>query len=155
MGGTWNVGTAASRNAHDPVKTGQPYDGSAGVTPEHYLSNTSAGGITFTDHDRTYGDPGLPNGTDSCETYVSNGFYTSEQEYVAIVISPQRQGYTFNGWYYDPYCTVPINEYETGIQPRRHYYAGWKANEVTIEYYDTREGTGLIGTQTHEVSRCH
>ena len=67
---------------------------------------------------------------------------------MAIVISPQRQGYTFNGWYYDPYCTVPINEYETGIQPRRHYYAGWKANEVTIEYYDTREGTGLIGTQT-------
>lgn len=148
MGGTWNVGTGGEQNAHDPVKTGQLYDGSAGVTPEHYLSNTSAGGITFTDHDRTYGDPGLPNGTDSCETYVSNGFYTSEQEYVAIVISPQRQGYTFDGWYYDPYCTVPINEFETGIQPRRHYYAGWKANEVTIEYYDTREGTGLIGTQT-------
>lgn len=68
MGGTWNVGTGGEQNAHDPVKTGQLYDGSAGVTPEHYLSNTSAGGITFTDHDRTYGDPGLPNGTDSCET---------------------------------------------------------------------------------------
>ena len=43
MGGTWNVGTGGEQNAHDPVKTGQPYDGSAGVTPEHYLSNTSAG----------------------------------------------------------------------------------------------------------------
>lgn len=148
MGGKWEKVDGGETNGHDGMKTGKDYDGEGGVTAEHYLSNTTAGGITYTEHDRTFNDPGLENGTDYCQTYINNGFYTSEQEYIAIVISPSRQGYSFAGWYYDPYYSVPLNEYETGIQPRRHYYANWKAEDVTIEYYDTREGTGLIGTQT-------
>lgn len=152
MGGEWSINNNAGGEGssyEDQVKTGQAFNGDAGVTDQHYASSTGVGDNTLGNggHERQYpGDPGLNKAT--CQTYVYNGFQTSEAEFVPIVVSPSRLGYTFMGWYHDPYCTVPINEYETGIQPRRHYYAGWQAEEVTIEYYDTREGTGPIATQT-------
>lgn len=89
-----------------------------------------------------------PSYLDDCETYVRNAWQSGENEFSPIVVEPVRTGYTFMGWYFDPYCSVPITEFEVGIQPRRHYYAGWEAEDVIINYYDTREGTGLIGTQT-------
>lgn len=63
---------------------------------------------------------------------------------------PQREGYQFNGWYYDLDCMIPINEYEAGIQPGRSYFAGWDPDPVYVNYYDNREGGTLIYTQEYE-----
>lgn len=63
---------------------------------------------------------------------------------------PQREGYEFEGWYYDPTCMIPINEYEVGLQPARTYFAGYKPDPVYVNYYDTREGGTLITTQEYE-----
>ena len=82
-----------------------------------------------------------------CETYILNGFQTPEEEFVPIASTPERTGYTFIGWFYDPYCSVPLIESEQGVQPDRNYYAGWQSEDVVINYYDTREGTQLLGTQ--------
>jgi len=76
-----------------------------------------------------------------------------QTNYIPIVgggynrVHPARTGYGFNGWYYDPQCMVPINETDNGVQPYRNYYAGWLPETVTVNYYDTREGTGFIGSQ--------
>lgn len=62
---------------------------------------------------------------------------------------PVREGYTFEGWYYDPYGSVEIDETETGLNPGRTYYAGWTPQPVKVNYYDVRQGTSLITTQTY------
>lgn len=60
---------------------------------------------------------------------------------------PKREGYTFTGWFCDPQCTIPLVRNEDGILPGQHYWAGWKAEKVIVNYYDTRQGTGFLGSQ--------
>lgn len=62
---------------------------------------------------------------------------------------PVREGYIFTGWYFDPACQIPMTESEYGIYPSRTYWAGWEPETVEITYYDTREGTSVVGTQTY------
>lgn len=62
---------------------------------------------------------------------------------------PVREGYEFTGWYCDKDCSVPMTEDANGIMPNKTYYAGWRAQKVTVSYFDTREGMGHIGTQEY------
>lgn len=64
--------------------------------------------------------------------------------------TPERVGYEFDQWYFQPACTIPLVEMDHGIQPNRNYYAGWIPQPVLVNYYDTREGTSLITTQWYE-----
>lgn len=64
--------------------------------------------------------------------------------------TPKKTGYVFDGWYYDPGYNVPINMFERGVQPGRTYYAKWAPEQVVVNYYDTRENTGLLTSQTYE-----
>lgn len=63
---------------------------------------------------------------------------------------PHRTGYTFAGWFFDANCTVPITESDWGIEPDRTYYAGWNAEKVVVNYYDVRQGTAPIMSQTFD-----
>lgn len=62
---------------------------------------------------------------------------------------PVRDGYEFTGWYVDPKASIPVTINEEGLQPGRTYYAGWRAQKVTVNYYDTREGYGFAGSQEY------
>ena len=161
MGGTFvdrhDYSSDAAKSADCFFENGQTGDtkGFAGVTNK---DNDSCGGVNGVPHGHySSGQNGAHTKTeiqsgpyvyDDCETYIWNGYQTSENEFIPIASAPVRTGYTFTGWFFDPYCSVPLNEFETGIQPRRHYYAGWSAEDVVINYYDTREGTQLLGQQT-------
>lgn len=76
------------------------------------------------------------------------------QSYVPIVGGnggyPEREGYEFDQWYFQPGCTIPLVEMVQGIQPNRNYFAGWIPQPVYVNYYDTREGTSLITTQEYK-----
>lgn len=93
----------------------------------------SANGGTFT------------NGDD--EMYYEEEVIPRGKTLPVLDMEPVREGYTFNGWYLDSYCTQPLEGYEEGIQPGRTYYAGWTAERVIVTYYDTRDGTGVLETQ--------
>lgn len=62
---------------------------------------------------------------------------------------PVREGYEFTGWYCDKDCSVPMTVDANGVMPNKTYYAGWRAQKVTVSYFDTREGMGHIGTQEY------
>lgn len=65
-------------------------------------------------------------------------------------VQPYRIGYAFDGWFYDAAATIPLQEFETGLQPGRWYFAGWAAEDVTVTYHDTREGHGTTYTKTYK-----
>lgn len=65
-------------------------------------------------------------------------------------VQPYRIGYAFDGWFYDAAATIPMQEFETGLQPDRWYFAGWAAEDVTVTYHDTREGYGTTYTKTYK-----
>ena len=154
MGGTFL--DRANSSGHEAKRAACIYSGGqyweAGVTNPNPDSCSDGGHDHSHYTDNWSGDHSAgqlsPEYLDNCETYVRNSWQSGENEYVPIVVQPVRTGYTFMGWYFDPYCSVPITEFEFGIQPGRHYYAGWEAEDVIINYYDTREGTQLLGTQT-------
>lgn len=62
---------------------------------------------------------------------------------------PVREGYEFTGWYCDKDCSIPMTVDANGIMPGVTYYAGWQAQKVTVNYYDTREGMGHINSQEY------
>lgn len=61
---------------------------------------------------------------------------------------PTKEGYTFDGWYLDPACTYPLSGDWT-LYADVTFYAGWRAETVYALYYDTREGTGYLGSQEY------
>lgn len=87
----------------------------------------------------------------SKDRIVAQGIVKADPEWVVSIlpVEPTRTGYTFNGWYFNPICTVPIAEESEGLIPNREYYAGWTAEKVYVNYYDTREGKSLVTTQTY------
>lgn len=88
---------------------------------------------------------------DGAATYTQPGrIYMAAERVPADVSVPVREGYHFNGWYWDQECMNPIQEFESGVQPGQTYYAGWVADPVYVYYYDTRENTTLIGKQEYE-----
>lgn len=123
-----------SQHDHGGTKDAKEFDGSMGVFGKH--ASDWSGEHT-----------GLADPNEKCQTYVQAGACMMDSNYIPLTSVPERVGYTFNGWFFDPYCSVPLTEFETGIQPRRHYFAGWQAEDVVVNYYDTREGTHFIGSQ--------
>ena len=63
--------------------------------------------------------------------------------------TPTRTGYDFEGWYADQNCSSPVSA-DTIVKGNVTYYAKWVPQKVHVNYYDTREGTGLVGTQTYD-----
>lgn len=63
--------------------------------------------------------------------------------------APTRTGYKFDGWYADQACSTPLSA-DAKATENKTFYAKWVAQKVQVNYYDTREGTGLIQTQTYD-----
>ena len=88
-------------------------------------------------------------------TWDANGGQTTtqtEQKYNELVqtpaTEPTREGYTFGGWYLDKDCSAPLTA-DTKVYGDRTFYAKWTSEKVYVNYYDTRQGTSLIGQQTY------
>ncbi len=62
---------------------------------------------------------------------------------------PYREGYTFGGWFQDKNCSVPLAA-GTKVKDNQTFYAKWTAEKVKVSYYDTRQGTALVETQTYD-----
>lgn len=83
--------------------------------------------------------------------YPGGGQSTTTQKYNETVkpgTAPSRKGYDFEGWYADAACSTPLPA-DAKVTADTTYYAKWVAQKVQVNYYDTREGTGLVGTQTY------
>lgn len=80
------------------------------------------------------------------------GGTTTSQDYDEVIkppdTNPTREGYTFNGWYVDPGCSVAMPGDMT-VGGDRTFYAGWTAEKVYVTYYDVREGTTIVGRQEY------
>lgn len=62
---------------------------------------------------------------------------------------PTRTGYSFDGWYLDQECSIPLT---SGLKVSDHnqtFYAGWKADKVLVTYHDTRDGNSEVATQEY------
>ena len=95
---------------------------------------------------------------DDCKiTWNANGGTgggSSDQQYdekldLTKAPTPTRTGYDFEGWYADQNCSSPVSA-DTIVKGNVTYYAKWVPQKVHVNYYDTREGTGLVGTQTYD-----
>lgn len=80
------------------------------------------------------------------------GGSTTTQAYDEVVVppttEPTREGYTFIGWFMDKNCSVALPG-DMSVDGDRTFYAGWTSEKVVVRYYDTREGTNLVGTQEY------
>ncbi len=56
--------------------------------------------------------------------------------------APEKEGYTFAGWYSDPECTVTADIPSTMPASDKTYYAGWTVNQYTISF-DAKGGTDV------------
>ncbi len=72
-----------------------------------------------------------------------------EDEIKAPASEPKREGYTFGGWFQDKNCSVPLTA-GTKVKNNQTFYAKWTAEKVKVSYYDTRQGTALVETQTYD-----
>ncbi|MDR0696514.1 MAG: InlB B-repeat-containing protein [Christensenellaceae bacterium] len=68
--------------------------------------------------------------------------YTTETETI-ILETPTREGYTFNGWYYNSeYTGSVVTSVEMGSTGNKTYFAKWTANTYTLTY-DINGGEAL------------
>lgn len=78
-----------------------------------------------------------------------NGVYYAEKGAVSSgPVSPERDGYAFNGWYTDAGCTATFS-FARPINSDTTIYAGWKQQFVLeAEYVDFtgKKGSGYSGT---------
>ena len=81
-----------------------------------------------------------------------SGGTTTQQRYDETITppptEPTREGYTFAGWYLDSNCSAPLAS-GTTVTGDQTFYAKWVSEKVKVSYYDTRQGTGLVETQTY------
>ncbi|RGC57822.1 Cna B-type domain-containing protein [Agathobaculum butyriciproducens] len=79
------------------------------------------------------------------------GGSTTTQKYDTVVKpgnAPTRTGYDFDGWYADKACSSPLPS-DALVKGNVTYYAKWVPQKVQVNYYDTREGTNLVGSQDY------
>lgn len=60
-------------------------------------------------------------------------------------ITPQRDGYTFDGWYKDAACTTPFT-LTTPVTEDLHLYAGWKEVTYPVSFYSHSAGVSVFPT---------
>lgn len=122
-----------------------------------YTSNTSSDRIKYTDSipqkDIT-GDINLwpvfqaahwltfdsNDGGDGSATYIAPVRYASGEK-TAAPSNPQRQGYTFDGWYTDENCTTAFSFGGT-LSDNQTVYAKWKPDETTYTVIIWRQQVG-------------
>ncbi|UKI38317.1 MAG: InlB B-repeat-containing protein [Clostridiales bacterium] len=71
-------------------------------------------------------------------TFVSNGSIYSistveENMKVSQPVAPERNGYTFGGWYKDISCTNPY-DFQSEVTGDIRLYAKWTAGTYAVEY---------------------
>ena len=80
------------------------------------------------------------------------GGTTTQQDFDQVIVppttEPTRAGYTFAGWYMDPNCTVPLSS-SSVVRQDQTFFAAWTSEKVIVTYYDTREGSAVVGTQEY------
>lgn len=79
-------------------------------------------------------------------------YYTIEDN--VTYITPQRVGYTFEGWYFDEALTKPAgNSFEAGKTGDIRLYASWTPNNYVVTYnYNLNEGESLSVSYPEEAS---
>ena len=60
-------------------------------------------------------------------------------------VKPQRDGYTFGGWYKDAACTTPFT-LTTPVTEDLHLYAGWKKVMYPVSFYSHSAGVTVFPT---------
>ena len=63
----------------------------------------------------------------------------------APTVTPQRDGYTFDGWYKDAACTTPFT-LTTPVTEDLHLYAGWKKVTYPVSFYSHSAGVSVFPT---------
>lgn len=122
-----------------------------------YTSNTSSDRIKYTDSipqkDIT-GDINLwpvfkaahwltfdsNDGGDGSATYIAPVRYASGEK-TAAPSNPQRQGYTFDGWYTDENCTTAFS-FGSTLSDNQTVYAKWTPDETTYTVIIWRQQVG-------------
>lgn len=61
-------------------------------------------------------------------------------------VPPEREGYTFSGWFYDEECTVPFT-FEKLPEESLTIYAKWEIKKFTYTFYDG-DGTTVLKADT-------
>lgn len=89
---------------------------------------------TVTFHENAAGVYNMP----VSQTVVKDGL-------VAEPITPQRDGYTFGGWYKDAACTTPFT-LTTPVTEDLHLYAGWKKVMYPVSFYSHSAGVTVFPT---------
>lgn len=93
-----------------------------------FLGNVAT--VTF-----DYNTPGV----DNVERQVAVGGTVSEPP------APQRDGYTFDGWYTDSACTNAY-DFSTQIAGHRTLYAKWTPKQFTVTFEDGVEGNDVVSS---------
>lgn len=122
----WSTSPTATTGTMNPSAPGQP---------ETFYGVWQANSYTL-----TWDANGGQGGTTTSQKY--------DERIVPPTTEPTREGYTFNGWYLDKNCTVPLTSGMT-VDGKQTFYASWTSEKVVVNYYDTREGTTLVNTQTY------
>lgn len=78
-------------------------------------------------------------GVDDVERQVAVGGTVSEPP------APQRDGYTFDGWYTDSACTNAY-DFSTQIAGHRTLYAKWTPKQFTVTFEDGVEGNDVVSS---------
>lgn len=71
------------------------------------------------------------------------------EEIPSDIVPDEREYYTFEGWYMDEECTVPVSQgFTDTLEKEITVYAGWKINNYTITY----ELNGGINSELNPVT---
>ena len=71
---------------------------------------------------------------------------------IAITAKPQRLEYTFIGWYRDAKCTKPWDMNSDKVTGNITLYAGWGANNTTVSYHVSADGTESVSPLINTVA---
>lgn len=96
-------------------------------------SSTSASSHTITFYENGTGVYNMP-----ANQTVSNG-----KKATAPVVEPQRDGYTFSGWYTDAACTGAAYTFTEAVTADVALFAKWTAEQVTVTWPKDNDLTGV------------
>jgi uncharacterized repeat protein (TIGR02543 family) len=129
-GGTLTGRYGAAVTMADPVQTGYTFSGwntPGGTLPETFPASDASYAATWTavTYSITYN---LNGGTNSS---LNPSGYTIETETITFA-SPDRNGYTFAGWYSDASFTARVTQTDSGSTGDMTLYAEWTGGSVNV-----------------------
>lgn len=135
----------------DPSRKGYTFLGWA-TTPNATTPNVNKSWQPNEKQNTVYGVWKANDVTFTWDANGGTGGSSTTQKYDETITpgaAPTRTGYKFDGWYADQACSTPLSA-DAKATENKTFYAKWVAQKVQVNYYDTREGTGLIQTQTYD-----